>query len=1219
MSSSHESGSWLVRFCDTFFQERNIKWMLGVGMAILLGSSLMLVTTHWEEYTPLWKYAILLAYTAAIHVAGQISYHNLALRKTGTGLMALTLLLIPLSFLSVRWMDFESLSSAAGLISSGGMAALLLGNAVFASFAARRILRHFLRRTQPTFVASYVVLSLAGAVVPALPVSLAPWTGFFVWLVFAAGTMKVNRHVFWLTEERRLPRVFGFFPVALLGGLFLVLFSSSLAAHIALEWIGLGCLLVALPVLLAADALADVHEERHGSLKGPLPWSLLLPLFTALSLIATGQCLSAIGFPDAPALVPSAALAAVTFALVARRTGHRVFVWCMLGCVLLAYRTCPVFFRDLVLMMTQQAAEAVKESRLPLAFYGLTCLPLLTVTSLCARWRRRADDGLFALPLRHFSIGMTLLLLVVSLTHVKAIFPVGIALTAMFGLQAVLFRDRRLVLTGIAALATAAAGFAPFAVQVLSVADTTALRVLPWCAASALLLIPGYRIDRWAAGLDRRNAAAPGIDACQTASFAAAVLGAICWVVQSFTHVGGSLPTLSGGAVCLLLLVHALQWRKAWVGHVAVCFAVAFPAISMLDSGWSRLDVFSLTVLLLTGLWGGSLLLELRPRWLIAQAFLPSARHVPCVGLSFALASVFMPVSLAGIFSESVVAPLAAGGVLVFWAFAAAWRHRQGWLTVCGWFALLSLVGATVVDWTGPAIGRPWLPAIWAGLAAITIPTLRLGHPRIRSQKGGVFASDRRIATSLAVAISPLKWCLGATLGVVAIASLVVYSQQMIVAGGLAAAGLLGLSVALQRSALRTIALLIVSWQVVCVVMQSCIPGLTNLTHLTWSLYAAGALPVAMVASGLSWIWQRAVARNSGFGSEVEQGQSILLWWMAAVSLLATLPYQGAGLSVFQLLLAAGSFLLLALQHVDRALSRVRAVDYSGPDRASAEQHVWFAEAIVLLGVIYFARFDVIALTHAGMLYGVLFAGFVVWSVSRWASGTARTAVLARPLAMTGMALPAASVVLGFARHVTLDEPEWLGINSLALLFAAGFYFWRGLEGRRQGLLVGSAVIVNVALALLWRELDWSDPQFFMIPLGASLIGLVELLREQVPDKARDPLRYLGALVILVSPTFHIVGGSWLHLLSLMILSVATTLIAMGLRIRALMYMGTAFLLADIAAMVVRGSIDHPNVLWISGVIVGAAVIGLAAYCERHRELMLQRLRLISAELQSWN
>ena len=106
--------------------------------------------------------------------------------------------------------------------------------------------------------------------------------------------------------------------------------------------------------------------------------------------------------------------------------------------------------------------------------------------------------------------------------------------------------------------------------------------------------------------------------------------------------------------------------------------------------------------------------------------------------------------------------------------------------------------------------------------------------------------------------------------------------------------------------------------------------------------------------------------------------------------------------------------------------------------------------------------------------------------------------------------------------------------------------------------------------------------------------------------------------MILVSPTFHIVGGSWLHLFSLMVISVGVTLAAMGLRIRALMYTGVGFLVADLIAMLVRGSIDNPSILWIAGITFGTLVIGLAAYCERHREKLLQKMRLVASQLDAW-
>ena len=198
-------------------------------------------------------------------------------------------------------------------------------------------------------------------------------------------------------------------------------------------------------------------------------------------------------------------------------------------------------------------------------------------------------------------------------------------------------------------------------------------------------------------------------------------------------------------------------------------------------------------------------------------------------------------------------------------------------------------------------------------------------------------------------------------------------------------------------------------------------------------------------------------------------------------------------------------------------------------------------------------------------------------------------------------------------------------MNSLAVLMSAAYYFWQAIETdeaaqpkvRRDRFLL-SAVIVNVAFGLLWRELQFADPQFFMIPAGLTILWLVELLKREIPESERDPLRYVGALTILVSPTFHIVSGSWLHLISLMVCSVLIALLAIGLRLRALVYSGTAFLIADLLAMVIRGSIDHPNLLWLAGLAIGASVITLGAICENHRERLLTRLRVMAAELQGW-
>src|ERR1700761_2418046 len=103
MSSELKAPSPLMRFVDSFLQEKNIKWLLGVGTLIVLGSSLRLVATHWEGYAPAWKYLVCIAYTGAIYAAAELCYWRLALRKTGTVLMGLTVLLLPITFFALHW------------------------------------------------------------------------------------------------------------------------------------------------------------------------------------------------------------------------------------------------------------------------------------------------------------------------------------------------------------------------------------------------------------------------------------------------------------------------------------------------------------------------------------------------------------------------------------------------------------------------------------------------------------------------------------------------------------------------------------------------------------------------------------------------------------------------------------------------------------------------------------------------------------------------------------------------------------------------------------------------------------------------------------------------------------------------------------------------------------------------------------------------------------
>ena len=283
-----------------------------------------------------------------------------------------------------------------------------------------------------------------------------------------------------------------------------------------------------------------------------------------------------------------------------------------------------------------------------------------------------------------------------------------------------------------------------------------------------------------------------------------------------------------------------------------------------------------------------------------------------------------------------------------------------------------------------------------------------------------------------------------------------------------------------------------------------------------------------------------------------------------------------------------------------------------------SEERVWFAQTLTGLAIGYFAWHGLIGFGHGVSMFATLGAGIVLGAISHIAQKHPTISVLSRPFRRTATALPLVTVVIGIARHMIHAPAPWLGINSLAILLAGGFYFWMGAQHKDRRYTVLAAAILNIALLLLWNELSFSDPQFYLIPVGVTILSLVRVLRSEIPANLREPLNYLGALVILVSPVFHIVTGSWLHLFSLMALSVIVVLGAIGFRVRPMVYTGAAFLVADLIAMVIYGAVDNVNLLWIAGIALGAAVVTLGALAERNREALVARLRRVSAAIAAW-
>jgi hypothetical protein len=252
--------------------------------------------------------------------------------------------------------------------------------------------------------------------------------------------------------------------------------------------------------------------------------------------------------------------------------------------------------------------------------------------------------------------------------------------------------------------------------------------------------------------------------------------------------------------------------------------------------------------------------------------------------------------------------------------------------------------------------------------------------------------------------------------------------------------------------------------------------------------------------------------------------------------------------------------------------------------------------------------------------YGVLIAvlvGLLMQWLSKICTESESFQIASRPLLVVGLTLTL--LVTSFGVFSIFFLPKSMPWTALAIFVAAFSHAYQGWTTGRRWHVWLAITMVNIGIANLNRMWGFEDLQLYLAPIGISILGLVELMKHEIPQSAHKPIRIVGSLFILVSPVFDILGGSWWHMFSLMVLSVLVVLIAIGLRVRVLMFTGIAFLFADLLAMLARSAIDHPQMLWVSGLSLGLLVMAMAAICEVYRERLLSRMRFLSSELANWN
>jgi hypothetical protein len=133
------------------------------------------------------------------------------------------------------------------------------------------------------------------------------------------------------------------------------------------------------------------------------------------------------------------------------------------GLITIAYQSLPTLFSDLDQQLKATAEISLNESRLPIAFYGLSYLPLLVGLAVASRLMGNRKRFEFSVPMERFTLLLTLALIAISFSNLKAVFLVSILFVPIFIVYAILFRDRHFILPSIACLMIAGVMSVPFA------------------------------------------------------------------------------------------------------------------------------------------------------------------------------------------------------------------------------------------------------------------------------------------------------------------------------------------------------------------------------------------------------------------------------------------------------------------------------------------------------------------------------------------------------------------------------------------------------------------------------------------------------------------------------------------------------------------------------------------------------------------------------------
>ncbi len=186
-----------------------------------------------------------------------------------------------------------------------------------------------------------------------------------------------------------------------------------------------------------------------------------------------------------------------------------------------------------------------------------------------------------------------------------------------------------------------------------------------------------------------------------------------------------------------------------------------------------------------------------------------------------------------------------------------------------------------------------------------------------------------------------------------------------------------------------------------------------------------------------------------------------------------------------------------------------------------------------------------------------------------------------------------------------------LQVSSVSLLGAAAFYGW--LAKRQQNLRFSylSLILIDWAIArwLLTQQLN--DPLWYAAVIGLSILYIAQFNPQK---RQRHHLRLIGmSLIAVVAVIFHQENGIIPGIIGLI-----ATFLGLGLKIRAFLWVGTITFVITVSYQLIILALTYSFLKWVFGIIAGTTLIIVAANFERRREQASSLWQNWSTRLEEW-